>query len=168
MGEMREGQIGLQRTARQLNMQYVIMFYSVVGCVLPLQVAALRHPKFFCPLFILPIAQQCHLSDDVLVFLLIRHPLPFSFVGNKSINLKKKKKKKKEREKATNNRQKRRPIVFSRKLVNKQTVRTPRANRSLEQSMCRMKTTCHLDKRSSFLQRLREIEIDTRLEKYDQ
>ena len=56
------------------------LFYSILGCVLPLQEEALRQSStFLCPLLSLSIpllvVPQCHLSNDVLVFRLILHPL---------------------------------------------------------------------------------------------
>ena len=57
-----------------------ILLYSILGCVLPLQETALRQSSIFlCPLLSssipLLVAPQCHLSNDVLVFRLILHPL---------------------------------------------------------------------------------------------
>ena len=58
-----------------------ILFYSILGCVLPLQEVALRqsHPSFSVLCYPRPYRSlfdpQCHLSNDVLVFQLILHPL---------------------------------------------------------------------------------------------
>ena len=56
-----------------------VLFYCILGYVLPLQEVALRQSSIFlCPLLSssipLLVAPQCHLSNDVLVFQLILHP----------------------------------------------------------------------------------------------
>ena len=60
---------------------YAMLCYSILGCVLPLQESSpLPEPSIFLrPLLSLsiplPVAPQCHLSNDILVFRLILHPL---------------------------------------------------------------------------------------------
>ena len=68
------------RRADQVCQFCVVLFYSILGCVLPLQEVALHQSSIFlCPLLSssipLLVAPQCHLSSDVLVFRLILHPL---------------------------------------------------------------------------------------------
>ena len=66
-----------------MMMIIMILFYCRV-C--PSTAGSSQSSNFLCPLLslsiLLPVAPQCHLSNDVLVFRLILHPLPATLASN--------------------------------------------------------------------------------------